>query len=355
MNSMAVIAGVGAQTPIGLSAMESAFMYRTGLPAMREAPILNAEEEPITLCTVNTLPTHALAGERALTLGIEALHDCTFEQREALTQMRLLILCCIDEFMTELPQGAETAAQFIANGLRDEARNWFDQKPEILVQPSGPGGFGAVLPQACERLAKGEIQAILLGGMHSDYHPLRIQKLEADGRLFSRDHLDSVLPAEGAAFVLLTTAYLARRLGLWIWGTVHAVGAAYERAQPDNDESAYEAAGMTVALRTATAEVRSEGLQVGWQLNDVGFEQYRIAEWQAVALRSHELWCSPERVDSPLGRLGYQGGATLPLHMVLASEAWRRGWAPHERVVSLTGSDSGARTAVLMSSEGASK
>ncbi|MGE5786055.1 MAG: hypothetical protein ACM3ZE_15770 [Myxococcales bacterium] len=352
---MALIAGLGAQTPIGLTAMETAFMYRTGLPGMREAPIQDAEEQPITFCTVNTLPTHALAGERALTLGTEALHECTAPHLDALKQMRLEILCCIDEFMAEVPQGSLSAAQYLANGLRDEVRRWFDQKPEIRLHPSGPGGFGAILPEACERLAKGEIQALLLGGMHSDYHPQRIQALEQHGRLYSREHLDAVLPGEGAAFVLLTTEHLARHLGIEPWGTLHACGTAHERATPYNDESVYEAAGMTVALRKATAELRSAGVQVGWQLNDVGFEHYRIAEWQAIAMRTRDLWCEPGRIDMPLARVGYQGGATLPLHMVLAAEAWRRGWAPHQRVVSLTGSDTGARTAVLMSSEGASR
>lgn len=352
MKNLATIAGIGAKTPLGLTAMETAFMVRTGLPCMREAPILNRQEQPITFCTVNTLPNDALAGERALSLGIDALHECTADSRDTLSKLSFRILCCVDEFMTQIPQGPISAAQHIANGLHREAREWFEQKPDILVQAAGAGGFGAMLQEALQQLERGETQALLVGGLHSDYHPVRIQSLDADGRLFSPEQLDALLPGEGAAFVLLTEANLARRFGWSNWGTIHAVGTAFERATPDNDESAYEAAGMTVALRKITEALEAEELQVGWQLNDVGFERFRVSEWEAVSLRTHEHWCEPQRFDPLPHRMGHQGGAVLPIHLVIAAEAWRRGWAPHERVISLSGSDSGARTAVLASNVG---
>ncbi|MGE5787102.1 MAG: hypothetical protein ACM3ZE_21085 [Myxococcales bacterium] len=353
MKNTAVIAGVGAKTPLGLSAVETAFMYRTGLPCMREAPILNGREAPVTFCTVNTLPTHALAGARALSLGLDALHECTAECRRALGELKFRVLCCVDEFMAEIPEGVVSAAQYIADGLRRETREWFECKPDVLVQAAGAGGFGAMLLEGLAQLERGETQALLLGGLHSDYHPLRIQALDAAQRLFSPEQLDAVLPGEGAAFVLLTDANLARRLGWSSWGTVHAIGTAFERANPDNDESAYDAAGMTVALRSVAEALQGAELQVGWQLNDVGFERFRLSEWEAVSLRTHELWCDPQRVDPLPQRMGHQGGAVLPIHLAIAAEAWRRGWAPHERVISLCGSDSGARTAVLASSYGA--
>jgi 3-oxoacyl-[acyl-carrier-protein] synthase-1 len=352
MKTLAVIAGIGAQTPLGLSAKETAFMYRTGLPAMREAPLKNEEGKATTFCTVNTLNVHALAGERALSLGFEALHECTQSQREALSTLRVNVVCCVDEYMGLLATEGTSMAQTLANELKAELRRWFGKRLELVLHAGGTGGFGALLPAALDQLQQGETDAILIGGLHSDYHPQRVSGLTDSGRLFSRDHLDAVLPGEGAAFVLLTMPYLARKMKWPIYGSIHAIGAAFERATPDNDEGAYEAAGMTVALRSAMQEARSEQCDVGWQLQDVGFEGYRVAEWQTVSLRTHDFWCEPNRSDSLPQRMGYLGGATLPVQLVIAAEAWLRGWAPHERVVCLTGSDSGARTALLASNQG---
>ncbi|MGC4070565.1 MAG: beta-ketoacyl synthase N-terminal-like domain-containing protein [Polyangiaceae bacterium] len=352
MKTLAVIAGIGAQTPLGLSARETAFMYRTGLPAMREAPLKNEEGEATTFCTVNTLNVHALAAERALTLGIEALHECTQAQREALGAMRLNVFCCVDEYMARVVEEGATLAQTLANEVKAELRRWFGKRLDVTLHAAGAGGFGALLPSALEQLQQGETDAVLIGGLHSDYHPQRIAGLIESGRLFSREHLDAVLPGEGAALVLLTTFYLARQMKWPVYGSIHAIGAAFERATPDNDEGAYEAAGMTVALRSAMQEARSEQCDVGWQLQDIGFEGHRIAEWQTISLRTHDYWCEPNRSDSLPQRMGHLGGATLPVQLVIAAEAWLRGWAPHERVVCLSGSDSGARTALLASSQG---
>jgi 3-oxoacyl-[acyl-carrier-protein] synthase-1 len=47
--------------------------------------------------------------------------------------------------------------------------------------------------------------------------------------------------------------------------------------------------------------------------------------------------------------MGHLGAAAMPLHVILAAEAFRRGFAPHPYAVSIAGSDGGERAALLLS------
>jgi 3-oxoacyl-[acyl-carrier-protein] synthase-1 len=52
----AVIASVGARTPLGLNATQTALLLRTGSAAMAEAPLVDPDGEPITMCFEPTRP-----------------------------------------------------------------------------------------------------------------------------------------------------------------------------------------------------------------------------------------------------------------------------------------------------------
>ena len=84
-------------------------------------------------------------------------------------------------------------------------------------------------------------------------------------------------------------------------------------------------------------------------LTDLSFETFRHLELQAAFTRTQRHFCEPQQVDSPAQRMGNLGAAAMPLHVALAVEAFRRGYAPHPFAVSLAGSDGGERAALLMS------
>src|SRR6185503_5525085 len=170
--------------------------------------------------------------------------------------------------------------------------------------------------------------AVLLGGVHTDYDPRWIARLEAAGRLFSNDNLDALIPGEAAAFVLLTRDEVARRAGLPVLARLRDIGAGVERATPDNDESALDAQGLTAAVRAASDDAQKDGLRMGWSITDHMFESRRISAWQTMMTRTHAMWSEPHVMESPAQRIGHLGAAAMPLAMALAVEAWRRGYAP---------------------------
>jgi 3-oxoacyl-[acyl-carrier-protein] synthase I len=68
----------------------------------------------------------------------------------------------------------------------------------------------------------------------------------------------------------------------------------------------------------------------------------------SVMTRTQALWEEPQLADAPCQRLGYLGAATFPVQLALAVEAYRRGYAPHRRLLCFAGSDDGFRLSALV-------
>ena len=351
MKTLASIVGVGAITPLGLHAVDTAFSHRAAAAAMREAPLLDAEDEPITMCFLPTLDPLLTGGARALALASRALEEAVLSLGPAAETLRIRIAVSLDEYLgAKAPDGEVAAQRFAADFNAVAAR----RIPGVVLETSvrGPAGPGYLLPPLCDALATGSIDAAILGGVHTDYDPHRIAALSGAGRLFRPDNLDALIPGEAAAFVVLMRTDVARRVHVRERAKIHAVATAYEKARPDNDEPAFQATGLSAALRSAMAPLAGERLRAGWLLTDLTFETFRHFELQAATVRTQRHFCEPQQVDSPAQRMGHLGAAAMPLHLTLAVEAFRRGYAPHPHCVSIAGSDGGERAAMLVSAPG---
>jgi 3-oxoacyl-[acyl-carrier-protein] synthase-1 len=218
----------------------------------------------------------------------------------------------------------------------------------IATPSPGAAGAAIALGRALDAMAERRLDAVLLGGVHTDYDPAVIARLEAQGRLFTPRNLDALIPGEAAAFALLAREDVVRVAKLPTLARVVGVGTGVERATPDNDEPAFDARGLTAAVRAAGADLLAEQLKVGWSFNDLTFEMRRTYEWQAMVTRTGGLWGEPYATEWPAQRLGHLGAAALPLHVALAAEGWRRGWAPSSIAMALVGSDGGDRGALAL-------
>lgn len=351
MKQLATLVSAGAITPVGLRAIETAFAHRAATPAMRAAPLVDAEGEPITMCFLPTLDPLLTGAERAAALAARALDEALQELGPAAQALRVQVLLCADEGLGQRTPAGHLAAQRLADELAARARA---VTPDVTVSVStrGPSGPGHALPALCDALARGVVDAVLLGGAHTDYDPERIAALDRAGRLFREDRLDALIPGEAAAFVVLMRPDVARRFRLAARAHICGAATAHERARPDNDEPAFQAAGLTAALRSALSQLAEHGLRAGWILTDVTFETFRHFELQAAMTRTQRLYCEPQQVESPAQRMGYLGAAAIPLHLAIAAEAFTRGFAPHPCAVSIAGSDGGERAVLLVTAPG---
>lgn len=345
---MSVIVGTGAFTPFGLNALQTSFLLRTGMPALTWSPLADQNGEPVTFGLQPTLDPEKTGAARVLDLALPAFDEAVARLVPFADRLRVGIVLSLDEELA--PRGgwaANDPGSWLVDAFERHTRGRFPQS-KVTVIARGAGGPGQVLPDALAALGRYEIDLLVFGGAHTDYDPARIRWLEGQGRLFTVSNLDALVPGECAAFVALMAPDVARRAGLEALGRVAQVASGFEEATPDNDLSAYEAKGLTAAVKAATRPLVGEKRQAGWMLTDSTFEMRRIYEWQSVVTRTREVWGEPYTVETPAQRMGLLAAAALPLLMVQAAEGFSRNFAPHPVAVLLTGSDGGERTAMVM-------
>jgi 3-oxoacyl-[acyl-carrier-protein] synthase-1 len=346
MSDPLVVVSVGARTPLGLDAQSSCYVYRTHAAAMQQSPLLDPEGEPATFCSLATLDPYQFGTERLCSLAEPAMREAIEGIPEAAAQLRFKLFVALDEVLDATEGGAQAAYDVVARMSRvasaklnviDSAHNTY-----------GAAGLGATWERLSAELHAGDVDALLIGGLHSDYDPARIRALAEGRRLFSREQLDGIIPGEAAAFAIVMKASRARSLRLRPQVVIGETAAVRDKIRPDNDESAFEATGLTFVVRKVGDSLAPSGKQVGWLITDLSAETFRHYELQAVSARTRKLWCAPEYLDAPAQRMGYLGAAAMPFGLVLAAEAWRGEWAPHDVAMLIGGSDFGDQSAMLL-------
>jgi 3-oxoacyl-[acyl-carrier-protein] synthase-1 len=333
-NNIAVV-HVGAKTAVGLNARQTGFLLRAGLPAMAEAPLANAEGESVTMAFVPTLDGALVGPERLSALALAPFAEAVEPIRDLVADVHV----AIDE-------GCEDAALTIH--LLEAMVKRVMPAAVVRVEPKGEAAAGTLVPAAIRTLEARRADFVVIGGVHSDYDPRAIAALEASGRLFSRDNLDSRIPGEAAAFFVLMRAGEAGRYRLTPLARVLGTGAGRERARPDNDDAAYEALGLTAAMRQATERLAAEGRTAGWLLTDLTYEMRRQYEWQSVWVRAQKVLGNPYIIEAPAQRIGYLGAAAMPLFVAMTATAWAHGYAPSPLALALAGNDGGDRAALVL-------
>jgi len=331
-----VIVSVGAKTAVGLNARQTGFLLRAGYPAMAEAPLANAAGEAISMAFLPTLDGRLVGAERLAALALAPFEEAVQPIRDLAAEAHI----AIDEGCEDTKLAVDLLGSMVKRAM---------PAASVRVEARGEAALGTLLPAAIRSLETRRADVVVIGGVHSDYDPRAIAALEASGRLFSRENLDSRIPGEAAAFFVIMRAPDAARQGLAPLARVVGVGTGRERATPDNDLPAHEALGLTAAVRQATEALAKEGRTIGWLLTDLTFEMWRQSEWQSAFARVQDAVGQPYYMDPPAQRIGYLGAAALPLFVVMPATAWAHGYAPSALALAVAGNDGGDRAALVLS------
>jgi 3-oxoacyl-[acyl-carrier-protein] synthase I len=326
---------VGARTPVGLDARQTGFLLRAGFPAVTEAPLADEGGEAITMAFLPTIDPRLVGAERLVALARPPLEEAVDVVRDARAEVHV----ALDEGLID---------ERFACGIFETMVARLMPNATVSVEARGEAALGARLPAVLQALETRRLDVAVFGGVHSDYDPRIIAALEAEGRLFSPQNLDARMPGECAAFFVLMRPGDARRLRLEPLANVIGVGSGRERARPDNDHPAYEALGMTAAVKNASAPLVERGRKAGWMFTDLTFEPRRQLEWQSVFTRSQRLLTEPYIIESPGQRIGYLGAAAMPLFVAIAATAWEHGYAPSPTALAVAGADGGERAALVI-------
>lgn len=346
MKALASVFATGVRTPLGLDARSTALMLRTGLAAIGAAPIDLGDGEPITMAHDPTFDPYVVGDERAALLARAALAGLAGSFAPgAARALRTRVVLALPE---PLPGASPRAAgQLRARDLGLALREVFGDC-SVDSDPRGSAGLAYALPGALAALGRRDVEAVLVGGVHTDYDPEALRALDAARRLFRPDTVDAVIPGECAAFVLLGRPDLGAKLGLQPLLSIFGVASDDGEITPESAGSSFDATALANAFRAAAVGLPTE-IRLGWALGDHGLEHFRIREVYAAVTRTHTLFTAPFSIDSPPQRLGRTGAASLPLFLALAAESYRHDCAASPFGLLFAGSDRGERGAIVVS------
>ena len=347
MKTLGILYAAGVRTPLGSGSLENAMLLRTGLASITSAPLATEEGEPVTMSLDLALDPYLVGEERAAALAATALRElATAIGRDTARELKTRVALAFPEPQPGQPRS--DVGRILATRLKTALGETFGS-PEVDLATRGSAGLAYVLPDALSALARREVDAVIAGGVHTDYDPAALRVLEKSGRLYTPDSIDAVIPGEAAAFVLIGREDLGQRLGLPKLARIVSIAAETSDVTPYNDESAFDATTMASVIAAAARQLDSE-LKIGFAYGDHGIEHFRIRELYAALTRVHRSFCEPMAIDSPSQRIGRTGAASLPLFLALLAESFRRGFAPTPIGMAFAGSDAGERAAILVSS-----
>ncbi|WP_224244447.1 beta-ketoacyl synthase N-terminal-like domain-containing protein [Hyalangium gracile] len=354
------IVGAGAVNGLGFDAWQTWAFWRAEATAMAETPFRCGNGTRATMVTARTLPPRALGVERMTALALGALEQLvpTLEKLRG-NGARAMWLGLPERYGPDA--SPEHAAEY--RRLEQHLKQWCDQKLgglEILPVPQGHASL-ACAAEAFSEVAAGRVEVAIVGGVDTYYAPDVVDELLEQERLFDGKNLNSFIPGEGAAFLVLARPRTAQRQGVPTLAHVDAVATGQEPGAMF-DEAPCTGSGLAQAMRAATSGLSAAGRRLEWLLGDVTNESYRTQEFQLALPRA----VAPGGLDSagrdfqPVAadnlqmeflpmRFGDLGAATMPTAAIIASQSFVRG-SPGGRPCLITGSSVGRdRGAMLLS------
>lgn len=331
------IVAIGARTPLGLHAEASAAAVRAGICRFQAA----ADGDDGSVCVDGRLAAAVVGVDRMIALGCSALGEVLGRLVEhGCPRTPIPVLVGLPE---ERPGWDGPAMARLTAALATSAVPGCTLAIEAL--PLGHAAALEATRRACERLAEGRCELVIVGGVDSYHHPETLAWL-LEGRQWLRSDVRAgFIPGEGAGFVALAGFGGSRSLPSR--GVVHAVASARE-ARPESDEDVSLGEGLTAAVSQMVGAAAPGGPRVGRIYCDLNGERHRSEEWGFVALRLGAAFVDVTDLHTAAGLWGDVGAATGALNLVQAVWAWAREPGVGELAAVWGSSEGGLRAAALV-------
>jgi 3-oxoacyl-[acyl-carrier-protein] synthase-1 len=316
------IVGAGAQTPIGRSVLSAAAAVRCGISASAEHPyMLDRYGEPMVVARAPWLDDSAALEGRIITLAIDAA-------REAIHP----IVSRLDSLRRHLRVHVALSAENLADpGQRQRVLDRFAietnlavetaRRPQVECVVDGHAGGLLALERAARQLVRGEAELCLVGAADSWMGVDSLEALDYMGRLHSVNERWGFTPGEGAAFCLVTTGAITRRLALTPLAELLSVASGHE-TNVLGTETVCTGDGLTAAFR----RVLDRQPRVGHSYNDLNGETYRAEEYGFTICRTAEAFENADRFTAPAECWGDAGAASGLLAVTMPIASWARGY-----------------------------
>jgi 3-oxoacyl-[acyl-carrier-protein] synthase-1 len=325
--------GVGAVTPVGLSAPSTFAAMRARSARFRETTYCDASLEPIVGATVDAIRSREMGLVRLLDLASPALEECLAAAGVSPSERLALVLGTQEASRAALPgYSPEGLLRGLLGQLGTTVRS-----AEFIAHGAASSLMG--LERARALLTTQAVDCCVVGAVDSLVNLTTLRMLERVGRLKTPRNSDGLIPGEGAVFLAWRRE---RTPGLRLLG----LGQAFESAHVGSDNPNM-AVGLTSATRAALSNARMSVSRIDLKVTDVTGERYSFVENAAAAARTFTVPgpnCPHWHPASSVGVLGAATGACL---VGWASAAGGRRYLPGTNVMCVASSDEGARTVAI--------
>lgn len=325
---------------VGLNAQSACAAMRAGISRFEELPYLDNQGEPIVGAFVPTLPFDLKREQRLIELLALALKDC-LSQVSTRSLEKIPLLVGLAE--PDRPGGGAKLADRIIREIEYQLAKRFHPQYSRAFPKGHVAGFEA-LQVARELLQQdSSIPACLVCGVDSYINASSLLWLDQHDRLKTEENSDGVIPGEAAATVIIQRQPTAKA-SIKVMG----LGFGYEQVNILSAEPLL-GLGLTEAARKALAEAGIQIHETDFRLSDVTGESYGFKEQALMVarlLRVHQeegypIWHGAEYV----GDLGASAGVS---QLVIAFQAFLKGYAPGKRAIGCTSAVTGERAVVIL-------
>ncbi|MEM7156592.1 MAG: hypothetical protein AAF799_27340 [Myxococcota bacterium] len=336
---MIEVVGIGARTPVGLTAATSAAAIRAGVARLREFSFVSLEGQPIVVGADALLPDSLQGAERMLALVEAPLQD-------ALDGVNPKAVPACKVWLS-LPEARP--------GFSDEDATRLGQHIVLRIQKLGfrcdaaIGGRGHAGVMGCVRSAiatpNDEVLHIVVGvDSHCDDECL--VWLERERLLAQEGTRGGFTPGEAAGVIVLAHRRLGERLGRKSLATISGAGLQVETRLRDSDAGSFGEA-MSRAVQEAGRKLSLPAQAADDVYCDINGDRYRSEEWGFFAMRSYSAVASLG-YETPCPSVGDIGASFGAVAAAMATNAFERGYARGPRALVMAGSNAGHRGAMFL-------
>lgn len=329
--SIALVA-VGAVSPMGLDARQTALQVRAGKLEPRPTPWIAASGRRLACARSRALPDAITGDARRSALAALALEECAVTLGEPAARSTPLFLAWPSSREQDLETGGRSGP---LEHLLEGSPIAIDPRRSSVVR-GGRAAFAEALRQGLSCLASGERELVLVAAADTHLDRPRLEELDAELRLVSEAVGDGILPSEGAVFLALGAGGRGAPL-------CHLRTLAVGRDEAPRADDVGVATGLVDVMRRASA---AAGVPTWW-ITDVRTERSSRKEHDFARLR-----CRAEiggaATTELVEELGDTGVALSAHQIAFAAMGFRLGFARGARALCTSTGDDGITAALVL-------
>ena len=339
------IVGIGARTPVGLTAPVSAASVRAGISRIGNHPyMIDKAGDSMAVAIDPVLPDDLAAEERLYQLALTAMREALIPLSETNVNIGSIPM------FLGLPEPRPGLEKGYAEDLARRFRKSQDLPMSVSTVEILPYGHSAglmAIEVGWRQIQQGYFDFCLAGGVDSYMVPETLEWLDNEDQLMSGENRSGFPPGEGAGFCLLASIRTARRCKFDVLAWVVAVATAQEKNRIKT-ETICIGQGLSEAILQVTRALDLPEEKINFTICDINGERYRTEELVFTLLRTQSAFVSHHDFITPADCWGDVGAASGPLFANLSVASGLRGYANGPRTLLWTSSEGGQRSAATL-------